>query len=203
MHNIQNETEWHSWSSCLPARITGVEHHTWFIQDWGSNPGHTAWQPLNQMSCRPSPNVCISHCITLASLNLLCRHGGWPGTHEDLIVSASFYTHCLPVWYKSLCFCHSIPCSSFSSDCYNLYIVYREYYDLYVLLCGNQLQTHLNNYHYTEIHFQNVTIFQRGLENTESAKRGETEKFYLKTWPRQFNKTIDFDQKWILPSIIQ
>lgn len=128
MHNIQNETGWHSWSPCLHARITGVEHHTWFIQGWGSNPGHTACQPLNRLSCSPSPNVCILYKVSL-------HNPGQPRTcYVDMVADLELMKTWLslpsftPIAYQfciNLCVFHSIQCSSFYSDSYYLYTVLR------------------------------------------------------------------------------
>lgn len=72
-----------------------------------------------------------------------------------------------------------------------LFTLCREYHDLYVLFCVNPLQTDLSNCHYTEIHFQNVTIFQSIFWNVQSPQKEKKKKNY-EILPRNLTKAIKY-----------
>lgn len=83
------ETEWHSWSSCLQDSITGVYHHTWFMQGWGSSPGHEPCQANTQ----PAPAQ-ISMFLSRLSL---CNPGQPRTCSIDFVAGLKPLKACLPL----------------------------------------------------------------------------------------------------------
>lgn len=124
-----------------------VDHHTWFIQGWGSSPGHAACQSLNQPRCSPSPNLRVLYRVSL-------HNPGQPKTcYVDMMAGRELTNTwlLLPLvipsayWFCINLFAFFIVCNAAVSVWTIIYMICREYYDLYVLLCGNPSQTEVTS----------------------------------------------------------
>lgn len=180
-HPKWKETEYHSLSSCLHARITGLDGPPRLVcTGLGIQPRSCYSQPLNQPRCSPSPNLCVLYRVSL-------HNPGQPKTcyvdmmagREHLIASALGYTHCLPVLHKPLCFFHIMQCGRFCLDCYYLYAVQRILWLIYLTLW--QSITNWSNFPSYRNTFSKRNYFPKYfLENIESTKREKLRNFTSK-----------------------
>lgn len=158
MHNIQNEKKQNT-IPYPPASTLGLQgwmdHHAWFVQDWGSSPGHATASHSTNRGAAPA-QTCVLYRVSL-------HNPGQPKTcYVDMMAGRELTNTWLllprvtPTAYR---FCINLFAFFIVCNAVIICMLCREYYDLYILLCGNPSQTEVTSRH-TEIHFQNVTIFQ-------------------------------------------